>query len=277
MNILITGGTGYIARNISIKLKEFNHVIYSPSRSEMNLSDICSIKQNLDRFQPDAIIHAASVGGYRNVTDDYNIFVENFNMFENIIQSYNNIPIIFYTSGADCDRRFPITNINESDVIHKYPIDPYGLSKNMIVRKILHENLTNVNILRIFATFNHDELYSRFIKHSILNIKQNLPILIHQNKEMDFFFIDDLATVTHHILTNKPSKIHMNLSYTTKFTLKDIADIICKFANIDQDHIIIQSHHNSHSYSGSGELLKNENLQLIGLEKGIYNTLQTLL
>lgn len=133
MKILITGGNGYISKSISEKLRNIGHTVISPSRQEMNVTNFSDVNLFIEKHKPDVVIHAASKGGYRDVPDTHEVFLENTMMFETLIKAIpSNIPIIFYTSGADFDRRNEIKEIIESDVVNRWPVDPYGLSKNLI-------------------------------------------------------------------------------------------------------------------------------------------------
>ena len=168
MKILITGGRGYIARNLkSLFESEQNYTVYAPSRTELNLLDIDKLHQYLKKYKFDAIIHAATKGGNRIDTDTYeNTYIPNILMFENLCELIHHIPVIIFSSGAEFDRRYEIYESQEEDIFKKWPIDPYGLSKNIISRRSLID-YNNIWILRVFGCFNWDEKSHRFIKSSI--------------------------------------------------------------------------------------------------------------
>lgn len=279
MKILITGGNGYISKIISEKLNTIGHTIVSPTKQEMNVMNYGDVKLFIENNNPDLIIHAASKGGYRDVPDTHEVFLENITMFETLIKVVStSIPIIFLTSGADLDRRFQIKEASELDVINRWPVDPYGLAKNLIVRRILQEKYKNISILRIFAAFNEDEKNMRFIKKSILNIKEGLPITIHQNREIDFFYIDDLVIVIDNLLNKiHNQQFHLNLSYVNKTTLLDVSKLICKYTEHLTPTIIIENKEEGLSYTGSSKELNNLSLNLIGLEEGISRTIKSII
>ena len=215
MKILVTGGRGYVSRNIANKLRNVGHNVLSPYRQELDMTKLDDVKRYFDIHQPEGVIHAASKGGMRDKPDTHEVLIANIKMFESLKQVVSPyVPVVFYTSGADFDRRKSINDVFEGDVIKRYPIDPYGLAKNLIVRQILQEGseLRDINIVRIFAVFNEDEIDTRFIKQSILNIKSGLPIVIHQNRKMDFIYMDDLFTLTEHLLVTPRSFQHINAS-----------------------------------------------------------------
>lgn len=277
--ILITGGGGYIARNIANKLCSNGHEVLAPCHADLDMTDYTQVAKYFDKHQPEGVVHAATKGGMRNSPDLLSDYTHNILMYENLERVLtNNIPVIFYTSGADFDRRYSIDEVVESDVFSRWPIDPYGLSKNIIVRRILENNRKNYHILRIFAVFNEDELTTRFIKQSILNIIGGRPIQIHQNKYMDFVYMNDLYTVTENLLTNvHGNSKHINMSYMSKTTLVDISNMIVKHMNYLNPTTVINDSSLGLSYSGFGLNLHNLSLPLIGLETGIQQTIEKIL
>jgi len=106
MKILITGGNGYLARNLNRLLTSKGHVIYSPSRMELDMLKLDDVKKTFHTFKPDATIHCAIKGGMRGEKDTFeNVYVPNIEMFENLMKAGSNQdPIIFFGSGAEFDR-----------------------------------------------------------------------------------------------------------------------------------------------------------------------------
>lgn len=280
MKILVTGGNGYVSRNIANKLRNVGHDVLSPYRQELDMTNVDDVKRYFDINQPEAVVHSASTGGYRDKPDTYEVLVANVKMFESLKQVVTPpIPVVLYTSGADFDRRKSIDDVFEGDVFKRYPIDPYGLAKNLIVRQILQEGseLRNMNIVRIFAVFNEDEADVRFIKQSILNVKAGLPITIHQNRKMDFIYMDDLFTLTENLLIRPRWYKHINASYRQKVTLLDIANLICKYTSHLNPKIEVKDETMGLAYSGFWCGLTILKLPTIGLEEGIRRTVNKLL
>ncbi len=57
--VLITGGSGDIAQAIKTLLEEENYDVYAPSRQEMDVTSLNSIRPVMERFQPDILINNA--------------------------------------------------------------------------------------------------------------------------------------------------------------------------------------------------------------------------
>lgn len=281
--ILITGGSGYIGRNLHLLFKERGHLLFSPSKSELNLLDIGQTKKFIEETNPDFVIHAAIKGGTVLDTDTYQDAEENIKMYDNLMACIRNESVvIIMSSGSEFDRSKNIYDVVEDDVVLERPADPYGLAKNAIVRKAIESQ--QVAIYRLFGCFNHDEDDYRFIKRCILNIREGKPISINQNKLMDFFYIDDVCSVMDYLIQNgKGNRLpHMNLVYQDKYSLLDIANIIVDLAGEKNYPINVCNISLGNSYTGNGSrlnLLLNENpqIKLVGLEEGILRTIRKLL
>lgn len=57
--VLITGGSGGIAQAIKTLLENDNYHVYAPSRKEMDVTSLDSIKFAIDTFKPDILINNA--------------------------------------------------------------------------------------------------------------------------------------------------------------------------------------------------------------------------
>ena len=282
MKILITGGGGFIGRNLARLLPIYGHTVLAPTRQELDMTNLHMYQQYLGYNVPDAIIHTAFKGHFSAAKSEGD-FLANLQMFENLLFSdaYDRATIVF-GSGSEFDRRFVIDKVNEPDVFREWPIDLYGLSKNIITRRLLEGKLqddmeiSNPYLLRLFGCFGPDEPDFRFIKRSITRLKQGLPIEIHQDKFMDFFYIDDVAAVVNEVVTKQHDTMaHMNLVYSEKVTLSQIAKTICKCMNVPEN-IVVKFKGDGGAYTGNGIRLKTHNIDLYGLEQGIARMVKDL-
>lgn len=279
MKILITGGNGFIGRNLKRVLPQYKYEVLAPSRTELDMTDLPALLSYFSKNKVDAIIHTAFKGHF-SADNNYGDFIDNIKMFDNLAYCDRNaIPTIIIGSGAEYDRRYSINIADESSIFKSWPIDLYGLSKNIISRRALdtdNDEIGNPFVIRLFGCFGTDEPEYRFIKRSILRLQQGLPIEINKNRNMDFFFVDDVARVIHEIIsTNKDVYRNMNMVYyTPRHDLVSVANIICNTMNVNPDIKILSDkisfvYDKDHPYTGDGWKLENEDLNLIGLERGI--------
>ena len=85
--ILLTGGSGLVGRNIQEHSSADKWEILTPSRKELDLTELSSVSQWVKNHQPDIIIHAAGlVGGIKaNIQDPVKFLDVNVSMGRNII------------------------------------------------------------------------------------------------------------------------------------------------------------------------------------------------
>ena len=210
MKILITGGNGYIAKNIKLLLHG-HYDIDVITRQHLDLTNKQQVDEYFKQHQYDIVIHTAIAGGSRLKQDTPDIVYTNTLMLYNILSNRSYYKrFINLGSGAEL----------------VYPTTPYGMSKSIIANTI--KDLNEHYNLRIFAIFNENELETRFIKSCITNYINKKPINIHQNKYMDFFSMDDFIKVLKLYIEADELSLDkcFDCCYKQKNTLLDIANII---------------------------------------------------
>ena len=246
MNILITGKNGYIAKSLVNKLNE-KYSVVGIGKDNFDLTDRESTNEWFKDKHFDVVIHTAVVGGSRLKQDDEKVFFQNLSMFYNLLSNQDKFnQLISFGSGAELG----------------YPVDPYGLSKN-IINKII-QNEPKFNNIRIFAVFDENELDTRFIKSNIKRYINKQPLNIHQDKYMDFFYMDDLVSTVEYIIFNPQIK-EINCSYSQSYSLHDIASLINQLSDYECE-IKIEQKGLAKDYIGQ---YQNLNIPFIGLEKAI--------
>ena len=256
MNILITGGDGYIAKSLNKGLWKGSDRpnITCITKKDFDLTDRGATNNWFKDKYFDVIIHTAIVGGNRLKEDNSKVFYQNLSMFYNLLANQDKFnQLISFGSGAELG----------------YPTDPYGLSKNIINRIIQSE--PKFNNIRIFGVFDENELDRRFITPNIKRYINKKPIIIHQNKLMDFFYMEDLITVVNHIIKN-PNIKEITCSYLQPYSLYDIASLINNLG-LHKCEIKIENDGMGDPYISKPQKL---DLPLIGLEKAIKQIYEKL-
>ena len=250
MNILITGGNGYIAKSL---FKRLNNVT-SITRKDFDLTDRNATNKWFNKKHFDIVIHTAVKGGSRLKKDEGSICYQNLQMFYNLLNNKHCFgKLIHFGSGAELG----------------IPIDPYGLSKN-IINKIINTEPNFYNI-RIFGVFDENELDTRFIKTNIKKYINKEEIIIHQDKQMDFFYMKDLIKLVKYYIKEPHLPKVAECSYVKKYSLLDLANIINSLSDykvpIKQLDSTIGSTYIGKTYT---------NLPYIGLKLGIKETYNKL-
>lgn len=190
MRILITGANGYIGKSLYNALKD-KHNVTAISRDNFDLIDAVAMHKFFQsRPNFDAVLHCAVSGATNPKSDDWGIADTNLTIYYNLLQYKDHFTrLIHFGSGAE-------TYLSTT---------PYGYSKKVIAKSILNQD--NFYNLKIFGLFDENELDTRFIKANIIRYIKKEPIQIHENKYMDFFYMQDLISVVqYYIGEREPSK-----------------------------------------------------------------------
>ena len=251
MNILITGGNGYVAKSLYNGFKN-SHTISTITRKDLDLTNYEPLKNyflNNERF--DVVIHTAIVGGSRLSSDSFSIVDSNLQMYYNLLHNKEHYgKFISFGSGAE---------IYNSDT-------PYGISKKIIAQSMMkYDDMYNI---RIYAVFDENELDTRFIKSNIKRYIQNQAMVIHQNKKMDFFYMKDLIKLVSYYIEHPNPPKQIDCKYETEFTLADISNMINNLSD-NRVKCIIENLNVSNDYTGYYTHLP---IEYIGLKEGIKNT-----
>jgi nucleoside-diphosphate-sugar epimerase len=258
LKVLITGGNGYIAKSIYSNICNEHDVILI-SRTELDFTRREEVQQYFKDKYFDIVIHTAVRGGSRlKPLEDPEIVLINLLMYDNLMRCRDRFDrLIHFGSGAE----------EAAD-------SPYGFSKH-IISELMKLDSKSINI-KIYAVFDENELDTRFIKGNILRYINREDIVIHQDKQMDFFYMKDLISLIKWVINQHEKEYivqDMNCSYLEKYTLTQIAGII----NSLDEHkvgIKIENKEPGANYSGGHPVMP---FPLIGLEQGIkeiYNILK---
>jgi nucleoside-diphosphate-sugar epimerase len=272
MKILITGADSFIGKSLIELLSKEKYQIVAKNHKELDLLNFDKLRDFFEEEKYfDFIIHTAAVGGRRYDPDTPRIFYENVQMFDNLIQFKKRYKrIITFGSGAEFDSPH---SAKESDLNENFILNYYGNSKKYITNKVRKLDLPVV-ILRLFGCCGKYESELGFIKSNIKRYKNNQPIIIHQNKWMDFIYINHLAIIIE-IILNSNRKIEngdYNVVYKDKNTLVQVANMINNLGDYKVP-IRIEELGVGNSYTGEDT---SRWFQVLNLEDGIkemYNDL----
>jgi nucleoside-diphosphate-sugar epimerase len=256
MKILITGGNGYLAKGLCNSLIN-QYDITCVTRQDFDLTAFQLMNQFFEGQYFDVVIHCAVQGGSRLKEDSYTDMDINLAMYYNLLQHKHHYgKLIHFGSGAEFTT----------------PESPYGLSKRIIAKSI--SEIDNFFNLRIYNVFGPSESPTRFIRSNLERYINRQPMIIHQDKFMDFFYIDDLITLVSHYICNDSLAKEANCNYGHVWTLSKIASLI----NTLDDYTVeieIQQQGQARGYYHQG-VNHIPNLKFIGLQQGIVQTFKQL-
>lgn len=269
MKILLTGGNGFIGRNILDLLKD-KYEILAPNRQELNLLDSHAVLEYIKINNPELILHAATAGGNRKNNVQPDIIKNNLIIFYNLLASkdFFNRMIVF-GSGAEYDKRQNLHLVSENDFGNNVPVDEYGLSKFTISK--LEGGLDFITHLRFFGVFGkHEDYQTRFISNSICKALLDLPITMNQNVYFDYIYVDDAIKIVDQIIKNKPRETFYNVGSGKQVDLLTITKIILDVTGKDVP-IIISKEGLNNEYTCDIRKLSDElnDLEFTDLKKSV--------
>lgn len=276
MKFLITGGNGFLARELVYFLKRDGFEVIVTNRKTLDVSDPIKVAEFFNKYSIDYVIHSAVCGGKRAHKENINDLFLNIKMFQNLADHSDKFKLMFnFGSGAEFDRRLDIDAAPESLIWKRNPVDYYGLSKNLITRQILQ--LNNVINLRLFGCFGPFEENQRLFKAIYKNIQEKNPLRVHQNKLMDYFYSEDVYRVIKFYVKTRQAALpkDLNLCYKDKKTLKDIVFLIKDLTRSSND-VILENKEKIFSYTGNSDNLLSLNINLCGLEEGTSRFLKRI-
>jgi GDP-L-fucose synthase len=274
--ILLTGGSGFIGKNIIESYLAKKYQIHAPKRSELDLSNDDSVKKFFQKNNNfDLVIHSATKPGHRNSTDLDGVFYDNCRMFFNLTKNSASFEkLVNIGSGSIYDMRNYQPKMREDYFGNFIPADEHGFFKYIAGKNI--EKSENMIDLRVFGVFGKYENYAiRFISNAICKAIFDLPITLRQNLKFDYLYIDDLMPVLEFFIENKPVKNAYNVTPDSSIELLEIAKIIKKISGKNLE-IKIGQKELGLEYSGDNSCLKKEikDLEFTKIESaidGLYN------
>ena len=140
--ILVTGGGGFLGRNVVSRLREIGCCgIHAPRRAECDLTVAENVHHLLDSLRPQVVLHlAAQVGGIEaNRRRPGTFFYSNLMMGANLIEGCRQMGGVetFLLAGTICCYpKFAPVPFREADLWNGYPEEtnaPYGIAKKALI------------------------------------------------------------------------------------------------------------------------------------------------
>lgn len=271
--IFITGGSGFIGKNLSDQLKN-KYLIFSPKHEDLELLNEDAVRKYVRKNKIDVIIHCANIGGARDTIDIKDSLHINLRIFFNIIKNSHLVKkIINFGSGAEYDKTRDLVNVKEEEFDTKIPKDDYGFYKYVCSKLI--EKSGNILSLRLFGVYGKYENYKiRFISNSILKNLFGTPIIIKQNVVFSYLYVDDLVKIVDFFIQHKTRHKIYNVTPDKKIDLISLAKIINKLSR-KKSKINIINRGLNYEYSAANQRLKKEvKINFTSYEQGIKNLIE---
>jgi GDP-L-fucose synthase len=132
--------------------------------------------------------------------------------------------------------------------------------------------MNNFYNLRIYAVFDEKEKDTRFIKSNIQRYINKEPMIVHQNKLMDFIYMKDLVSIIEFYILNEDLPTEIDCIYDQTQSLEAIAKQINQLSNY-MVPVDIEIKGLGSPYIGTYNDLP---IAFIGLKQGIKNVYNKL-
>lgn len=246
--ILLTGGSGFIGKNIYEGLGN-EYKIFIPIHDELNILDQIVVRNYIKKNKIDTVIHTAVKG-------DGEVFKSNLGMYLSIYNSIDLIDkFINFGSGAEYSKTRDLVKVGEKEIGLYIPKDEYGLSK-LICSKLANNNKKIVTLLPFGIFGKYEDYKFKYISNTIIKNILNLPIVIKQNVVFDYLYISDILPIISGILKNNEIYGDVNLTPNKSIDLIKIADIVNKIGK-NKTIIKVDNSGYNYQYTGNNSKLKS--------------------
>ncbi len=229
MRILITGGSGFIGRNLAEQLASTYDVL-APSSAELDLLKEQSVRDYLSEHRFDVIVHTATTRSNRGLGAPADLLDRNCRMFFNLVRNAGLFgKMIHFGSGAEYDKTGLPSRVKEEYFDTRDPTDPYGFSKYICAKYT--ERSERLVELRLFAVFGQYEDYTvRFISNACCRAVKGLPIVLRQDIVFDYLYIKDLVKLTMWFIENDARHKAYNVCSGRAVAISELAGMIARVA-----------------------------------------------
>lgn len=256
MRILLTGMSGFVARNVYMSLRDYGEIY--PVDGRLNLLESSNCDRTLQDSRADVVVHVAGrVGGIKaNSENPGKFFYENMKMGMNMIEASRRAAVDkFIMLGTVCayPKHTPVP-FKEEDIWNGYPEEtnaPYGIAKKALMEMICAYNkqynfpgvnLVPVNMYGMWDHFNLDG--SHVIPALILKInqaieegKKSIEVWGTGNATREFLFAQDCGDAIVAAVQSDVGPEPINIGTGVETKISELVDTICDIMGFDGEII----------------------------------------
>ena len=270
--IFLTGGSGFIGRNLLESFLSRKYKIVAPTHAELDLANTESVDDYFKDKTFDVVLHTAVKPGHRNAKDPTNLFYTNIRIFENLERHKDRFgKFINFGSGAIYDAAVNNSNVSEDEIYNRMGKDEHSFCKYVIHKQIDH--LDNFIDLNIFGVFGKYEDYSiRFISNACGKALFNLPITLRQNRRFSYLDVNDLPAILDGFIEGNLLHKSYNITPDNFVELKRIAELVREISGKNIEIKIMKEGYGL-DYYGSNKRLRSEfsNVKFTPLVQSVRN------
>lgn len=255
--ILLTGGNGFIGKNIQESYLSQKYEITAPRSFELDLTDTDAVDAYFSAHQFDVVLHAATKPGHRNAKDPTQLFYTNVRMFENLERNKSRFgKLINFGSGAVYDVSADNRRVKEGQIGLRMGKDEHSFCKYVVHKQIEHlDHFVDLNIFGIFGKY--EDWQIRFISNAICKTLFGLPITLRQNRRFSYLYVNDLMPVLEYFIENPARYKSYNVVPDEETELLSAAQTVAEVSGT-QTGIQVAKEGYGLNYSGDNARLRGE-------------------
>jgi GDP-L-fucose synthase len=297
LKILITGGTGFVGKNLTEALcRTYGEDNIIPlSRQDCDLTTGYGFAKTMENHKPSIVVHAAGfVGGISyNAENPGFMLKENLAMGLNVVEQALTYRSKLVMLGTVCAYpKFTPVPFKEEDLWSGYPEEtnaPYGIAKKTIMKMVetYHEQfgLNAVNLIPVNMYGPHDHFNtstSHVIPALILKVlrakKANTALTVwgDGSASREFLYVEDFAEAVVQAIENDPGPEPINIGTGAEITIRDLVTKICDIMDFNGEIIWDKSKPNGQPRRCLDVTRAKERLGFeanIGLDTGLKKTI----
>lgn len=255
MKILLTGGSGFLGKNIQ---EYFNRTFYNVTPLSRRVYDLrCehACRKALEYHQPQVVVHAAgSVGGIlANQQNPGKFMYDNLAMGINMLEQARQYqikykPLKFIMLGTVCAYpKYTTVPFNENELWNGYPEEtnaPYGIAKKTLMKlgETYHQqykmNIINLVPVNMYGPFDHFNLTTSHVIPALIlkfynAIKNCEDVVIWGTGEAsrEFLYAPDCAEAIKLAIENDVGPEPINIGTGNEIRIIDLAQEIANHLN----------------------------------------------
>ena len=299
MNVLVTGGNGFLGSNIVKKLVKENHNVLVVSKNNNNIKSvadkckfICSYIDELDvhindieSFSPDVILLFGWNGAnsYKDIhhIDQYHKNIPDHIKFIELINTFKNKPKII---GVGSFAEYGNYSIPITEEFFERPNSLYGLSKftfKQYSEMFCKQNDMNWGWIRPCYVYGPNDVNTRLIPSLINKFLKNENVYLDEcNTIIDYLYIDDFVNFVYNLVISNNNGVY-NICSNNQYKLKNIINLIHQLTN-SKSEVIFDKKLNRTTSNGfiCGDNTKIKNISGVNnftdINEGLIKTIKFL-
>ena len=246
MNILITGGNGFLGSNIARRLLKEKHNVYLFSNNANNIKDILPqvlfdysstrslplFKERIETFAPDIVIHCGWSGGnsYADI-NSIDQFYENVDPSISLLQLLSKLKKKPKFVGFGSFAEYGEMSNQISETVQEVPTNLYGLSKYTFKKyseMLCKQQDMEWVWIRPCYVYGPGDVSTRLIPNITNKFLKNEAVVLDEcTSIVDYIYIDDFVNSIYFLILSKHIGVY-NICSGKQYKIREIVEQIYK-------------------------------------------------